>query len=69
MGLAMQHRDVFGSVATLAGPVNMRYSNSNGVYVDDFDPMTYRWKTGYDPKEVIGILLCRPPASCGPEVP
>ena len=24
MGLAMQHRDVFGSIATLAGPINMQ---------------------------------------------
>ena len=50
MGLAMQHRDVFGSIATLAGPINMRYSNSNEVYTDDFDPMTYRWKTRTIPR-------------------
>ena len=54
MGLAIKHRDYFGTVATLAGPLNLRYSNSDGVYFDDFNPATYRWKTHYDPREVIG---------------
>ena len=61
MGLAIEHRDVFGAVATLASPLNLRYSNCDRVYFEDFDPTTYRWKTTYDPKEVIGTSM---PASC-----
>jgi S-formylglutathione hydrolase FrmB len=54
MGLAIEHRDFFGAVATLASPLNLRYSNCDMVYFEDFDPTTYRWKTTYDPKEIIG---------------
>jgi S-formylglutathione hydrolase FrmB len=54
MGLALKHRDVFGAVATLGGPLNMRYFNCEGRYRDDFNPATYRWKTEYDPDEVAG---------------
>ena len=53
--LAIRHRDVIGSVASLAGPVNMRYSNCDEIYLEDFDPATYRWKMNYDPKEIIGL--------------
>ena len=56
MGLAIEHREVFGAVATLASPLNLRYSNCDRVYFEDFDPTTYRWKTTYDPKEVIGTF-------------
>jgi Putative esterase len=52
MGLALKHRDLFGAVASLAGPLNMRYYNCEGNYRDDFNPVTYRWKTVYDPNEV-----------------
>jgi S-formylglutathione hydrolase FrmB len=54
MGLAIKHRDFFGAVATLAGPLNLRYSTCDGVYFEDFDPETFRWKTRYDRDEVIG---------------
>jgi S-formylglutathione hydrolase FrmB len=56
MSLAIEHRDYFGAVATLAGPLNLRYFNSNEVYLEDFNPLTYRWKTQYDPREVIGVF-------------
>jgi S-formylglutathione hydrolase FrmB len=56
MSLAIEHRDYFGMVATLAGPLNLRYSNCDEVYLEDFDPATYRWKIRYDPKEVIGVF-------------
>ena len=55
MSMAIEHRDFFGAVATLAAPLNLRYSNEDGKYFEDFDPFTYRWKTRYDPNEVIGI--------------
>jgi S-formylglutathione hydrolase FrmB len=55
MGLAIEHRDVFGSVVTLASPLNLRYSNCNEIYAENFEPATYRWKSNYDPKEVIGV--------------
>ena len=41
MGLAIEHRDIFGSVVSLAGPINMRYSNCNDAYLDDFDPTEF----------------------------
>ena len=67
MGLAIEHRDVFGAVATLASPLNLRYSNCDGVYFEDFDPTTYRWKTTYDPRRS-SELLCRPRASARSKV-
>jgi S-formylglutathione hydrolase FrmB len=55
MSLAIDHRDFFGAVATLAGAINLRYSNCQGDYFQNFNPVTYHWKTHYDPSEVIGI--------------
>ena len=54
MGLAIKYRDYFGAVATLAGPLNLRYFNRDGVYFENFDPTTFRWKTTYNRDEVIG---------------
>ena len=68
MSLAIRHRDSIGAVATLAAPLNLRYSNVDGDYFEDFNPATYRWKTRYDPDEVIGRLLLRPAAGPRPEV-
>ena len=48
MAIALKHRDLFGAVATIAGPLNMRYDNCQGRYGDDFDPATYRERTEYD---------------------
>jgi len=53
MSIALKHRDVFGAVATLAGPLNMRYDNCQGRYGDDFDPATFRMRTQYDPRMLI----------------
>jgi S-formylglutathione hydrolase FrmB len=58
MSLAIEHRNYFGTVATLAGPLNLRYFNRDENYFQDFDPAAYRWKTRYDPKEVIGVFYC-----------
>jgi len=55
MSLAIDHRDFFGAVVTLAGPLNLRYSNRDGDYFGNFNPASYRWKTRYDANEVIGI--------------
>jgi poly(3-hydroxybutyrate) depolymerase len=54
MGIAIEHREYFGAVATLAGALNLRYYNADAHYFEDFDPATYRWKTRYEPNEVIG---------------
>jgi S-formylglutathione hydrolase FrmB len=54
MGLAIKHRDFFSAVATLAGPLNLRYSNCDEFYFENFNPETFRWKTRYDRDEVIG---------------
>ena len=53
MAIALKHRDLFGVVATLAGPLNIRYDNLAGRYGDDFDPSTYRERTVYDPNMII----------------
>jgi pimeloyl-ACP methyl ester carboxylesterase len=79
MGMALKHRDVFGVVATLGGPLNMLYYNCQGRYGDDFDPATYRERTEYDANEVIarfyfGLLrrkvrtFLTPVYGTGPEV-
>lgn len=57
LNLAIKHRAFFGAVATLAPPANLRYSNEDGVYRQDFDPATYRWEEQYDPNQVIGRFL------------
>jgi Putative esterase len=54
MGIAIDHRDYFGAVATLAGALNLRYFNADETYFENFDPATYRFKTRYEPNEVIG---------------
>jgi esterase/lipase superfamily enzyme len=54
MSMAIKHREYFGAVASMAGALNLRYYNADKVYFEDFDPETYRWKTRYDPNEVIG---------------
>jgi Putative esterase len=53
MGMALKHREIFGVVATLGGPLNMLYYNCQGRYGDDFDPATYRERVEYDPDEII----------------
>ncbi len=53
MAIALKHRDQFGVVATLAGPLNMRYDACPGGYHAPFDPATYRERTSYDPDMVI----------------
>jgi S-formylglutathione hydrolase FrmB len=53
MTIALKHRDVFGAVATVGGPLNVRYDNKQGRYADDFDPATYRERTVYDPDMII----------------
>jgi S-formylglutathione hydrolase FrmB len=79
MGLALKHRDVFGVVATLGGPLNMLYFNTEERYSDDFNPSTYRERTEYEPNEIIaryylGLLrrrvktFLKPIYGTGPEV-
>jgi poly(3-hydroxybutyrate) depolymerase len=53
MTIAIKHRDVFGVVATLGGPLNMRYDNCQRHYGDDFDPATYRERMDYNPDMLI----------------
>jgi S-formylglutathione hydrolase FrmB len=53
MSIALRHRDLFGAVATLAAPLNVRYWNCQMDYQADFDPATFRWRETYDPDQVI----------------
>ncbi len=57
MNLALRRRDAFSAVASLAGPLNLRYTNVQDDYFADFDPATFRWGTRYDPDAVIGKFL------------
>lgn len=54
LSIALRHRDYFGTVAALAPPANTRYDTTNGYYKQKFDPSTYRWRTSYDPDEIVG---------------
>ncbi len=54
--LALRHPDVFGIVAVLSAPLNLRYTTCDGDSCADFDPATFRWKTTYDPDEVVGVF-------------
>ncbi|WP_422931265.1 alpha/beta hydrolase [Singulisphaera sp. PoT] len=56
MNIAIKHRNLFGNVAALAGPMNLRYSTADGNYKENFDPATFRWKDEYDPDEVVGAF-------------
>src|SRR5262249_41194879 len=42
--LALRHPDRFGAVATIAAPLNLRYTTCRGDSREDFDPSSYRWK-------------------------
>ncbi len=79
LNLAIKRPDLFASVATIAGAANLRYSNERGAYLDDFHPAAYRWKTNYDPDEVVaryaaGLIAIRaerfiePVFGAGPDV-
>jgi S-formylglutathione hydrolase FrmB len=56
MSMAIEHRDYFGSVATLAGPINLPIFKFKDAYLVDFQPTTYRWKNRYNPNEIIGVF-------------
>jgi S-formylglutathione hydrolase FrmB len=56
MGLALKHREYFAAVATLGGPLNLRYDTADHDRRENFDPATYRWKDQYDPNEVAGVF-------------
>jgi hypothetical protein len=58
MNLAIKYRPFFATVAVMAAPVNMRYSDCQGGSLADFNPATYCWKTTYDPDEVIATYYC-----------
>jgi S-formylglutathione hydrolase FrmB len=71
MNLLLKHPEFFGAAATIAGAVNLRYSNVQGDYLADFDPAAFRWKTAYDPDEVIaqywgGLISIRADRFIGP---
>jgi S-formylglutathione hydrolase FrmB len=53
MSLALKHREFFGAVATLGGPLNMLYDDQRGGYAANFDPSTYRERMIYDPDMII----------------
>jgi poly(3-hydroxybutyrate) depolymerase len=58
MSIALRHRHIFGAVATLSAPLNMRYWNCQEDIQADFDPATFRWRTTYDPDEIIARFYC-----------
>jgi len=54
MSIALRHRELFATVATLAAPLNVRYWNCQEDYWADFDPAAFRWREDYDPNQVVG---------------
>lgn len=58
MNLGIKYRPFFATVAVMAAPANMRYSDCLGGSLADFNPATYCWKTTYDPDEVIATYYC-----------
>jgi hypothetical protein len=58
MGLALKHRELFGAIAAIASPLNMRYTTISGNYEEDFNPATFRWEECYDPERIIGRYYC-----------
>lgn len=63
--VALRYPHLFGAVATIGAPLNLRYTTCSGNSREDFNPATYRWKNDYDPEEVVGTFyagLSRVPA-------
>lgn len=58
LSIAMKHPEFFSKVAVLSAPINLRYWSEPRGYFGNFDPTTYRWRTHYDPKEVVGVYAC-----------
>ncbi|WZO99501.1 alpha/beta hydrolase-fold protein [Isosphaeraceae bacterium EP7] len=54
MSIALRHPELFGAVAAIGAPLNLRYTTCRGRYFDNFDPSTFRWSEVYDPNMVIG---------------
>lgn len=54
--IGLRRPDVFGAVAVVSAPLNLRYTTCSGDVLADFDPATFRWKTSYDPDEVAGVF-------------
>jgi Putative esterase len=57
LSIAIRHRDLFGAVAVIGPPANLRYTTCLRDNLADFDPSTYRWQDRYNPHGVIGIYL------------
>lgn len=57
LNLVLKHPEYFGLAAAIAGAANLRYSNVQGDYFADFDPAAFRWKTTYDPNELVARYL------------
>lgn len=54
--IALRHPDQFGAVAIVGAPLNLLFDTCSHGLKDDFDPATYRWKTTYDPNEVVATF-------------
>jgi S-formylglutathione hydrolase FrmB len=57
LSIAIRHRHLFGSVAVIGPPANLRYTTYSRDSLEDFNPATYRWQDRYNPRGVIGIYL------------
>ncbi len=57
LSIGIRHRHLFGVIATLGSPVNIRYDDlrEKGPR-ENFHPSTYRWKEVYDPEQVYGVF-------------
>lgn len=57
VSLALKHRQFFGAAASVSGALNVLYDTCRHDYFDDFHPATFRWRTTYDPRQVVGLFL------------
>ena len=69
MAIALKHRDLFGAVATLAGPLNMRYDNCRGRLPRRLRPGHLSRADRVRPRHGHRPLLLRPAPAAGQDVP
>lgn len=51
--IGLRHPEIFGAVATIGAPLNIRYDTCSGDYRENFDPARFRWKQSYDPDQIV----------------
>jgi hypothetical protein len=58
MAIGIKQREFFGTVVSIAAPLNIRCWNCQGKYFADFDPAKFRWQTEYKPRQKVVRYYC-----------